>query len=442
MRSRSPAAPPLFPETRTMTRRGVLDPTRTDRSVRSVAILDTNSGENVDALLLVYPNDDASVVARCRAMKGLILALRGATRSLSGRDATCATLGAADEEGGAVRVGLADLARTGSLLAVETTFAEDARAARLAATTAEHVRFLHGDSWVDRLREERDARRDGAADATQTTASEASEASAASDADGNQTTPHSTLLADAIASFLRTRAAWEPARVVARVDPGIRAALCAAETATRPLAERLGGAAPFADLKPGAMFILADDDEGEEGKEGPGSRGAACTVLASHLPHDVTERLAAYVSRAPIGSSGRHARWVWTTTTTTSADDEGGGLERRGLVVAREASVAACLMLRPLWDEAVDAGDEAAIARLGDFEISAAAAAAAIDGAGLEVGSAAGSEEDRRRARRGSNGGDVDGGVVDAFGTLAEVFDAQRRDRELAGAAGDGPSFG
>ena len=142
-----------------MTRRGVLDPTRTDRSVRSVAILHTNSGENVDAILLVYPSDDASVVARTRAMKGLILALRGATRSLSGRDATCATLGAADEEGGAVRVGLADLARTGSLLAVETTFAEDARAARLAATTAEHVRFLHGDSWVDRLREERDARR-------------------------------------------------------------------------------------------------------------------------------------------------------------------------------------------------------------------------------------------------------------------------------------------
>ena len=388
---------PAFPETRTMTRRGVLDPTRTDRSVRSVAILDTNSGENVDALLLVYPNDDASVVARCRAMKGLILALRGATRSLSGRDATCATLGAGDEEGGAVRVGLADLARTGSLLAVETTFAEDARAARLAATTAEHVRFLHGDSWVDRLREERDARRDGAADATQTTASEASEASAASDADGNQTTPHSTLLADAIASFLRTRAAWEPARVVARVDPGIRAALCAAETATRPLAERLGGAAPFADLKPGAMFILADDEGGEEGKEGPGSRGAACTVLASHLPQDVTARLAAYVSRAPIGSSGRHARWVWTTTTTTtSADDEGGGLERRGLVVAREASVAACLMLRPLWDEAVDVGDEAAIARLGDFEMRAAAAAAAA----AARSTAPGLRWDRRRDLR------------------------------------------
>ena len=103
-------------------------------------------------------------------------------------------------------------------------------------------------------------------------------------------------------------------------------------------------------------------------------------------------------------------------------------------------------MLRPLWDEAVDVGDEAAIARLGDLDAraaaAAAAAAAAIDGAGFEVGSAAGFEEDRRRARRGSNGGDVDGGVVDAFGTLAEVFDAQRRDRELAGAAGDGPSFG
>mmetsp|Transcript_11535 Transcript_11535/g.48286 ORF Transcript_11535/g.48286 Transcript_11535/m.48286 type:complete len:434 (-) Transcript_11535:113-1414(-) len=433
-----------------MTRRGVLDPTRTDRSVRSVAILDTNSGENVDALLLVYPNDDASVLARCRAMKGLILALRGATRSLSGRDATCATLGAGDEEDGAVRVGLADLTRgSGALLAVETTFAEDARAARLAATTAEHIRFLHGDSWVDRLREERDARRDGAADTN--------EAFDASDADGNQT-PHSLLLGETIASFLLTRAAWEPARVVARVDPGIRAALFAAETATRPLAERLVGAAPFADLKPGAMFILADDDEGEEGKEGrPGSRGAACTVLASHLPHDVTARLAAYVSRAPIGSSGRHARWVWPTTTATTRADDDGRLERRGLVAARKASVAACLMLRSLWDEAVDVGDEAAIARLGDFEMRAAAAAAAaaarvtdgggfevgvIDGAGFEVGSEVGSWEDRRRARGGSNGSDVDGGVVDALGTLAEVFDAQRRDRELAGAAGDGPSFG
>ena len=162
-----------------MRRRGVLDPARIDRSVRSVAILDTNSGENVDAILLVYPSDDASVVARTRAMKGLILALRGATRSLSGRDATCATLGADDEESSLVRVGLVDLARTGALLAVETTFAEDARAARLAATTAEHIRFLHGDSWVDRLREERDARRDGAADTN--------EAFDASDADGNQT---------------------------------------------------------------------------------------------------------------------------------------------------------------------------------------------------------------------------------------------------------------
>ena len=160
------------------------------------------------------------------------------------------------------------------------------------------------------------------------------------------------LLGETIASFLLTRAAWEPARVVARVDPGIRAALCAAETATRPLAERLGGAAPFADLKPGAMFILADDDEEEE--EVPGSRGAACTVLASHLPHDVTARLAAYVSRAPTGSSGRHARWVWTTT----RGDDDGRLERRGLVVAREASVAACLMLRPLRDEAAAVGDE------------------------------------------------------------------------------------
>ena len=426
-----------------MKRRGVLDPTRTDRSVRSVAILDTNSGENVDALLLVHPNDDASVVARTRAMKGLILALRGATRSLSGRDATCATLGADDEEGSLVRVGLVDLARTGALLAVETTFAEDARAARLAATTAEHIRFLHGDSWVDRLREERDARRDGAADAN--------EASDASDADGHQTPHHpaaAELLGDAIASFLLTRAAWEPARVVARVDPGIRAALCAAETATRPLAERLGGAAPFADLKPGAMFIFADDDDDEveveakeEKEEGQGSRGAACTVLASHLPHDVTARLAACVSRAPFGSS---ARWVWTNATTNvkTPDD---GLERRVLVVAREASVAACLTLRPLWDDADRAmGDEAAIARLGDFEMRAAAAAAVLaarrvmDGASRDAEFDAGSEANRRRPRCG----DVDDGVGDAVGTLAEVFDAQRRDRELAGAAGDGPSFG
>ena len=324
---------PAFPETRTMTRRGVLDPTRTDRSVRSVAILDTNSGENVDALLLVYPNDDASVVARCRAMKGLILALRGATRSLSGRDATCATLGAGDEEGGAVRVGLADLARTGSLLAVETTFAEDARAARLAATTAEHVRFLHGDSWVDRLREERDARRDGAADATQTTASEASEASAASDADGNQTTPHSTLLADAIASFLRTRAAWEPARVVARVDPGIRAALCAAETATRPLAERLGGAAPFADLKPGAMFILAGRRRRRRRKRRPG------------LPRRRVHRPGV----APTSRRHREARrvriarsdWVVGASRSVGLDDDDGVDERPTKTTGGDSSDAA-----------------------------------------------------------------------------------------------------
>ena len=107
-------------------------------------------------------------------------------------------------------------------------------------------------------------------------------------------------------------------------------------------------------------------------------------------------------------------------------------------------------MLRPLWDEAVDAGDEAAIARLGDFEMRAAAAAAAaaaargvIDGCtGFDASFEAASEADRRRPRRRSNGGDVEDGVGDAVGTLAEVFDAQRRDRELAGAAGDGPSFG
>ena len=134
-----------------MRRRGVLDPARIDRSVRSVAILDTNSGENVDAILLVYPSDDASVVARTRAMKGLILALRGATRSLSGRDATCATLGADDEESSLVRVGLVDLARTGALLAVETTFAET-RARRDSRRRRRAHPLLHGDSWVDRLR--------------------------------------------------------------------------------------------------------------------------------------------------------------------------------------------------------------------------------------------------------------------------------------------------
>ena len=122
------------------------------------------------------------------------------------------------------------------------------------------------------------------------------------------------LLGETIASFLLTRAAWEPARVVARVDPGIRAALCAAETATRPLAERLGGAAPFADLKPGAMFILADDDEEEE--EVPGSRGAACTVLASHLPHDVTGK----ARRVRIARSD----WVVGASRSVGLDDDEG----------------------------------------------------------------------------------------------------------------------
>ena len=127
-------------------------------SVRCVAILDADAGEDVDSVLLAHPDDDVSV-ARVRATKGLILALRGATRTLSGRDATCATLDReADDDaddgtgGGCVRIGMATLPGTGALLAVETTADEDALAARLAATTAEHIRFLHGDRWIARLR--------------------------------------------------------------------------------------------------------------------------------------------------------------------------------------------------------------------------------------------------------------------------------------------------
>ena len=132
-------------------------------SVRCVAILDADAGEDVDSVLLAHPDDDVSV-ARVRATKGLILALRGATRTLSGRDATCATLDREDDDdddgtgGGCVRIGMATLPGTGALLAVETTADEDAVAARLAATTAEHIRFLHGDRWIARLRGERDAR--------------------------------------------------------------------------------------------------------------------------------------------------------------------------------------------------------------------------------------------------------------------------------------------
>ena len=128
------------------------------------------------------------------------------------------------------------------------------------------------------------------------------------------------------------------------MDPGIRAALCAAETATRPLAERLGGAAPFADLKPGAMFIFADDDDDEveveakeEKEEGQGSRGAACTVLASPTP-DVGEAVSVSRARLAVGL------WGWTTTTGVKTPTKGssdaalswrGGVRRGVLMLGR-----------------------------------------------------------------------------------------------------------
>ena len=185
-------------------------------SVRCVAILDADAGEDVDSVLLAHPDDDVSV-ARVRATKGLILALRGATRTLSGRDATCATLDREDDDdddgtgGGCVRIGMATLPGTGALLAVETTADEDALAARLAATAAEHIRFLHGDRWIARLRGERDARdanRRGTEDANGADASDASEQK-----------PSSDDLRSTIESFLFTNTARTAVRIRCTVDP-------------------------------------------------------------------------------------------------------------------------------------------------------------------------------------------------------------------------------
>ena len=226
-------------------------------SVRCVAILDADAGEDVDSVLLAHPDDDVSV-ARVRATKGLILALRGATRTLSGRDATCATLDREDDDdddgtgGGCVRIGMATLPGTGALLAVETTADEDALAARLAATAAEHIRFLHGDRWIARLRGERDAR-----DANRRGTEDANGA----DASTSEQKPSSDDLRSTIESFTNT--ARTAVRIRCTVDPRVRTALATAETATRPLAERVGSdAAPFfADLKPGAVLHLGTSNE-------------------------------------------------------------------------------------------------------------------------------------------------------------------------------------
>ena len=414
-------------------------------SVRCVAILDVDAGEDVDSVLLAHPDDDVSV-ARVRATKGLILALRGATRTLSGRDATCATLDREDDDdddgtgGGCVRIGMATLPGTGALLAVETTADEDAVAARLAATTAEHIRFLHDDRWIARLRGERDAR-----DANRRGTEDANGA----DASTSEQKPSSDDLRSTIESFTNT--ARTAVRIRCTVDPRVRAALATAETATRPLAERVGrDAAPFfADLKPGAVLRLGTSNE------------EPCRVLASHLPVDVTARLVAHVGSSKskggctFDARGYHARWVWIQkdpegsrmppSSTEEAEKAGGApspsLERRGLIAATDGVVVVCTLLRPLVD-GIEAASE--LLSRGGFEVRALEDALRMI-PDVDVDDDGWTDDGVDGVVSSTEGVDL-GGVEtmddDAVTTLAEVFEAQRVDRTRAGDAGGGPSFG
>ena len=415
-------------------------------SVRCVAILDADAGEDVDSVLLAHPDDDVSV-ARVRATKGLILALRGATRTLSGRDATCATLDREDDDdddddgtgGGCVRIGMATLPGTGTLLAVETTADEDALAARLAATAAEHIRFLHGDRWIAHLRGERDAR-----DANRRGTEDANGA----DASTSEQKPSSDDLRSTIESFTNT--ARTAVRIRCTVEPRVRAALATAETATRPLAERVGrDAAPFfADLKPGAVLRLGTSNE-------------PCRVLASHVPVDVTARLVAHVGSSKskggctFDARGYHARWVWIQkdpegsrmppSSTEEAEKAGGApspsLERRGLIAATDGVLVVCTLLRPLVD-----GLEAASELLsrGGFEVRALEEALRML-PDVNVDDDGWTDDGVDGVVSSTEGVDLGGAETmdaDAVTTLAEVFEAQRVDRTRAGDAGGGPSFG
>ena len=412
-------------------------------SVRCVAILDVDAGEDVDSVLLAHPDDDVSV-ARVRATKGLILALRGATRTLSGRDATCATLDREDDDdddgtgGGCVRIGMATLPGTGTLLAVETTADEDALAARLAATAAEHIRFLHGDRWIAHLRGERDAR-----DANRRGTEDANGA----DASTSEQKPSSDDLRSTIESFTNT--ARTAVRIRCTVDPRVRAALATAETATRPLAERVGrDAAPFfADLKPGAVLRLGTSNE-------------PCRVLASHVPVDVTARLVAHVGSSKskggctFDARGYHARWVWIqkdpegsrmpSLSTEEAEKAGApspSLERRGLIAATDGVVVVCTLLRPLVD-GLEASSE--LLSRGDFEVRALEDALRMI-PDVDVDDDGWTDDGVDGVVSSTEGVDL-GGVEsmddDAVVTLAEVFEAQRVDRTRARDAGGGPSFG
>ena len=412
-------------------------------SVRCVAILDADAGEDVDSVLLAHPDDDVSV-ARVRATKGLILALRGATRTLSGRDATCATLDREDDDdddgtgGGCVRIGMATLPGTGTLLAVETTADEDALAARLAATAAEHIRFLHGDRWIAHLRGERDAR-----DANRRGTEDANGA----DASTSEQKPSSDDLRSTIESFTNT--ARTAVRIRCTVDPRVRAALATAETATRPLAERVGrDAAPFfADLKPGAVLRLGTSNE-------------PCRVLASHVPVDVTARLVAHVGSSKskggctFDARGYHARWVWIqkdpegsrmpSLSTEEAEKAGApspSLERRGLIAATDGVVVVCTLLRPLVD-GLEASSE--LLSRGDFEVRALEDALRMI-PDVDVDDDGWTDDGVDGVVSSTKGVDL-GGVEsmddDAVVTLAEVFEAQRVDRTRARDAGGGPSFG
>ena len=377
-------------------------------------------------------------------MKGLILALRGATRSLSGRDATCATL-ARGRRGGRRRQGRVGGSGAHRIVVSggDDVRGRDARAARLAATTAEHVRFLHGDSWVDRLREERDARRDGAPTRPKRRLQRL-----------QRLQPRRTLTETKQRHIRRSSPTRSPPSCARGRRGNPRGSSPAWIPDTRRAVRGEGGDAAFGGASRRSRAVCrpqARRDVHPRGRRKGRRRKKKARAPAA--PRTPSWRRT-YLKTSPRGSprtyralrSGRRgvtARWVWTTTTaSTSADDEGGTRATRpcrGEGGVRRGVPDASAALGRGGGRGGRGGDRAARGLL-----------AAAARRRRRRSTAPGLRWDRRRDLRRTDAvrGVVRTAVtwtaadVDAFGTLAEVFDAQRRDRELAGAAGDGPSFG
>ena len=130
-------------------------------------LLDCESGEEDDSLVYVYPRT-RQCVERAGKTKGLLLALHGLMRSISGQAATTTSLDAKEGDGGG-GVKVAYTPFEGGLMAVLLPSGgggggggglSDALAEAVGAEAASQLGFLHGGSegWMGELRAARDAR--------------------------------------------------------------------------------------------------------------------------------------------------------------------------------------------------------------------------------------------------------------------------------------------